>query len=475
MGADVFHHLSIDIETYSDIDIGKAGLYKYAQSPAFEILLFAYSLDGGPVQVVDFTAGEWIPETILQHLTDQGTIKHAYNAAFEWYCLSRILYPDNDFMTEKWLSQWRCTMLHGLYLGYPGGLDAIGKALELPQDKQKLATGKALIRYFCKPCTPTKSNGNRTRNLPHHDPEKWALFKEYNAQDVVTEVEIGARLYAYPVPDEVQRQWETDQRINLRGVGVDMDLVTAARELDASTREEYVREAAGITGLSNPNSVTQLLLWLNKDVDPEGNRRWSEAMSAYEEYVQAHKDLWAAGIPVPEPDSFGAWTAENGCDTHRKITNLTKATVAAMLKDDTIQGPARRVLEIRQELGKTSNKKYDAIDTAVCSDRRVRGLLQFYGANRTGRWCLAEGSMVRVKTSEGAVTEKPIETVSTEDLVWDGCDWVHHDGVVFSGEKEVITWDGVTATPEHKVWVGPDKKVTLQYAMENKLNLWAGY
>lgn len=422
----MLHHLSCDLETYSDIDIGKAGLYKYAQSPAFEILLFAYSLDGGPVQVVDFTAGEWIPESVLLHLTDPGTIKHAYNAAFEWYCLSRILYNHHDFMAEKWLSQWRCTMLHGLYLGYPGGLDAIGKAMELPQDKQKLATGKALIRYFCKPCAQTKANGNRTRNLPHHDPEKWALFKEYNAQDVVTEVEIGARLFAYPVPDEVQRQWETDQRINLRGVGVDMDLVTAARELDASTREEYVREAAGITGLSNPNSVSQLAGWLS---------------------------------------------GETGTD----VSDLTKATVAAMLKDDTIQGPARRVLEIRQELGKTSNKKYDAIDTAVCADNRVRGLLQFYGANRTGRWCLAEGSMVRVKTPDGRITEKPIETVSTDDLVWDGCDWVHHDGVVFSGEKEVITWDGVTATPEHKVWVSPDKKVTLQYAMENKLNLWAGY
>lgn len=342
MGADVLHHLSIDIETYSDIDIGKAGLYKYAQSPAFEILLFAYSLDGGPVQVVDFTEdGPKLPPSIWYHLTDPGTIKHAYNAAFEWYCLRGLV---SDLLAKKgithefWLSQWRCTMLHGLYLGYPGGLDAVGKALELPQDKQKLATGKALIRYFCKPCTPTKANGNRTRNLPHHDPAKWELFKEYNAQDVVTEVEIGARLYAYPVPDEVQQQWEQDQKINLRGVGVDMDLVTAARELDASTRAAYIQEAEALTGLSNPNSVSQLAGWLSGE-------------------------------------------------TGTNVSDLTKATVAGMLKsDDLDDGPARRVLEIRQELGKTSNKKYDAIDTAVCADNRVRGLLQFYGANRTGRW-----------------------------------------------------------------------------------------
>lgn len=426
MGADALHHLSIDIETYSDIDIGKAGLYKYAQSPAFEILLFAYSLDGGPVQVVDLAQGEEIPLSVMSALFDPGYIKHAYNAAFEWYCLSQILYNKHEFMAEKWLSQWRCTMLHGMYLGYPAGLDALGKALELPQDKQKLATGKALIRYFCQPCSPTKSNGGRTRNLPHHDPAKWELFKEYNAQDVVTEVEIGARLSSFPVPYEVQRQWALDQQINLRGVAVDMDLVTAARELDADTRAAYIREAAALTGLSNPNSVSQLSGWLSGE-------------------------------------------------TGTNVSGLTKATVAGMLKDTALPDKARRVLEIRQELGKTSNKKYDAIDTAVCDDNRVRGLLQFYGANRTGRWCLAEGSMIRVKTPAGEVAEKPIETVSTDDMVWDGCDWVRHDGVVFSGVKEVITWDGVTATPRHKVWVSPDKKVTLQYATENKLHLWEGF
>lgn len=338
MGAAVLHHMSVDIETYSDVDISKAGLYKYAQSPAFEVLLFAYSIDEGPVQVVDLAQGETIPRVVYNLLFDPACIKRAYNAAFEWYCLSQLFMLDVFGWPhpENWLSQWRCTMLHGMYLGYPAGLDACGRALELPQDKQKLATGKALIRYFCAPCTPTKSNGGRTRNLPQHDPEKWRLFKEYNGQDVVTEMEIERRLSAYPVPDEVQHQWETDQRINLRGVGVDMDLVTAARGMDAEVREEYIAEAAAITGLTNPNSVAQLARWLTDE-------------------------------------------------TGRAITDLRKGTVKDLLKD--VEGDrARRMLEIRQELGKTSNKKYDTLDIATCSDGRVRGLLQFYGANRTGRW-----------------------------------------------------------------------------------------
>lgn len=385
MGGQVTHHLSIDIETFSDVDIQKAGLYKYAQSPAFEILLFAYSLDAGPVQVVDFTAGEKLPAEVVRWMLDPHCTKHAYNAAFEWYCLSRY-FRLNEFGAAvspiEWLSQWRCTMLQGMYLGYPGGLDAIGKALELPQDKQKLATGKALIRYFCKPCTPTKANGNRSRNLPQHDPGKWKLFKEYNAQDVVTEVEIGARLYSYPVPDEVQRQWELDQVINLRGVGVDMDMVTAARELDASTRAEFVREAAEITGVANPNSPGQLIGWLNQRLAPDDYEAKKRIRKEY--------DAKYAGYDGPgysPTETFEQFTENRGYTVPKlPVQDLTKATVAGMLKNGDFDERARRVLEIRQELGKTSNKKYDAIDTAVCSDNRVRGLLQFYGANRTGRW-----------------------------------------------------------------------------------------
>ena len=342
MGADVLHHLSVDIETYSDVDIGKAGLFKYAESPAFSVLLFAYSLDGGPVHVVDFTAGEYLPDDILVHLFNERTIKHAYNASFEWYCLSKYLSgimqdPQIAITSDAWISQWRCTMLHGMYLGYPAGLSACGNALGLTEDKKKLAIGKALIRYFCVPCAATKTNGGRTRNMPHHDPAKWVLFKEYNAQDVVTEMEIERQLSMFPVPKDVQGQWETDLRINARGVAVDLDFVIAAQLLDNAVRQDYIQEAQRLTGLENPNSVTQLSEWLQKH-------------------------------------------------TGEDMPDLSRDTIAQMLKCDLPTGTVRRALEIRQELSKTSNKKYDALITAACSDGRVRGLLQFYGANRTGRW-----------------------------------------------------------------------------------------
>lgn len=338
MGADELHHLFIDLETYSDVDIKKAGLYKYAQSPAFQIILFAYSLDGAPVQVVDWTNGAELPPEIWYHLKDPMTVKHAYNAAFEWYCLSKIMFPGLPFwMAREWLSQWRCTMLHGMYLGYPGGLDACGKALGLPQDKQKMGIGKSLIRYFCVPCKPTKANGGRTRNLPHHDPAKWELFKAYNGQDVVTEMEIESRLSNFPVPDDVQKQWGLDLTINARGVAVDRALVASAQAMDAQVRQEYIREAQGLTGLENPNSVAQLTSWLTEQ-------------------------------------------------TGEVLSDLRKGTVSQLLKGDLPEGSSRRLLEIRQELGKTSNKKYDSLAVATCDDGRVRGLLQFYGANRTGRW-----------------------------------------------------------------------------------------
>lgn len=416
---DGLHHLSVDIETYSDVDLKKAGLYKYAENPAFSVLLFAYCLDEGPVHVVDLACGESIPEDVVDALYSPQVIKHAYNAAFEIACMSRHL------GAKLPLSQWRCTMLHGLYVGYPGSLDATGKALGLEEDKRKMAAGKALIRYFCTPCKPTKANGGRTRNLPHHDPGRWDLFKEYNAQDVVTEMEIERRLSSFPVPADVQTQWELDLEINRRGVAVDMDLVHGALELDATGRAELIAEARELTGLDNPNSIAQLSGWLQEQTGAE-------------------------------------------------IPKLTKEAVSDLLGEDSLPDNARRVLEIRQELGKTSNKKYNSLEAAVCSDGRVRGLLQFYGANRTGRWCLAEGSAVRVKTKEGLVTDKPIERVSDDDLVWDGCRWVRHGGVVYSGEKETISWDGVTATPEHIVWLSESRKATLEYAKANKLNLWRG-
>lgn len=344
------HHLSIDLETYSSVPIRDAGSQAYVRSPDFEILLFAYSLDGGPVQIVDLAQGEQLPEWLVGAIFDRDCIKHAYNAPFEWACLSRYF--------GRWLepSQWHCTMMHGLYCGYTAGLDATGKALGLPQDKQKLSTGKALIRYFCVPCKPSKANGGRTRNYPHHDLDRWRLFKEYCVQDVVTEMEIERRLSSFPVPDFVQKQWETDLVINNRGVAVDMQLVYGALELGSIMHDTLKDEAISLTGLYNPNSVKQLTAWLEEQ-------------------------------------------------TGNEVADLKKATVADMLHEDSNSDVVKRVLEIRQELGKTSNKKYDAIEKAVCADGRVRGLLQFYGANRTGRWA---GRLVQVQNLPQTHTE-PLE------------------------------------------------------------------
>ena len=342
-------HLSIDLETYSDVNLKKAGLYRYVQSPAFEILLFAYSFDGAPTQVIDMAQGEKIPLEVIHALTDPQCLKHAYNAAFEWYCLSKYM------GAQLPPSQWRDTMLHGLYAGYTAGLDATGRALGIPEDKQKLTTGKALIRYFCVPCKPTKANGGRTRNYPHHDLEKWALFKTYNGQDVVAEMEIERRLSVFPVPDFVQKQWETDLLINARGVAVDMDFCAGALELGEIIRAQLTDEAVLLSGLQNPNSVKQLARWLS---------------------------------------------AETGDD----ITTLRKETIKELLGRDNADH-VQRMLEIRQELGKTSTKKYNAIEAAVCADGRCRGLLQFYGANRTGRWA---GRLVQVQNLPRTYTE-PLE------------------------------------------------------------------
>ena len=333
------HHLSIDLETYSTVNIGAAGSYRYILDPSFEILLFAYSLDGMPVEVIDVASGQVIPLWLKNALKNPLYIKHAYNAAFEWFALSKYL---------GWLppDQWRDTMLHALYCGYPASLDAAGRAMGLPEDKKKLTTGKALIRYFCVPCKPSNANGNRTRNLPRHDPAKWALFKEYNGQDVVTEMEIDRRLSAFPVPAFVQKQWETDLMMNARGVAADMEMVSGALVIGATVKSQLMAEARQLSGLDNPNSIKQLARWLT-----------------------------------------------DATDSDAEITSVTKETVATMLKQPQ-PANVQRMLEIRQELGKTSTKKYDALETCIADDGRVRGLLQFYGANRTGRWA---GRLVQVQ------------------------------------------------------------------------------
>ena len=341
------NRLHIDIETFSSVDIGKSGLHKYVRSDDFQILLFAYSLNGGPVEVVDFAEGETLPDEILDMLQSPATLKYAYNAVFEWACINEYFRKELPFWGYSMIDQWRCTMLHGCYCGYPAGLDAIGKALGLAEDKKKMAAGKALIKLFCTRQAGKKKQGSlwdMSRVLPEHEPEKWRIFKEYNRQDVVTEMEIEKRLSAWPVPDQVQGEWELDAITNARGVRIDTELVNGALACWSNVSNALLREAKQLTGLANPNSPAQLMGWLQTKIG-------------------------------------------------REIPDLTKATVAEMLKDETIPGDARRVLEIRQELAKTSVKKYDAMHEAVCEDGRARGLLQFYGA-RTGRWA---GRLIQVQ------------------------------------------------------------------------------
>ena len=336
--------LSIDIETFSSVDIKKSGLYKYVQSPDFQILLFAYRADKEPVKIVDLTAGEKIPLEIQAAMGNPGVIKHAYNAAFEWYCLSKYFCYKKEAM-DFWLSQWRCTMLHGLYLGYPSGLGALGEALGLSQDKRKMGVGKSLINYFCKPCKPSRANGGRTRNLPCHEPEKWKLFKDYCVQDVYSESSILENISAFPVPDDVQRQWELDMRVNARGVRLDRELIDGALYCNETVTDSLTEEAVRLTGLENPKSVKQLKKWLEEELSQE-------------------------------------------------VSSLDKGSVQGLLDKKIPNDKANRVLEIRQELGKSSVSKYEAMNRCICPDSRARGLLQFYGANRTGRWA---GRFVQVQ------------------------------------------------------------------------------
>lgn len=320
--------LSIDIESYSDVDLSKCGVYKYAASPAFEILLFGYAVDGGDVRVVDLACGEQIPDEIIYALSDASVTKWAFNAMFERVCLSNFL--------GEWLEPegWHCTMVWSATLGLPLSLENTGAVLGL--EKQKLAEGKDLIRYFCVPCKPTKANGGRTRNRPEHDPEKWKRFKAYNLRDVETEMQIQKRLSHFPVPDAIWEEYHLDQEINDRGIGVDMELVRQAIAIDARSRERLTAAMRELTELENPNSVQQMKQWL----------------------------------------------ADQGMETD----TLGKKAVAELVK--TAPEPLREVLSLRQQLAKSSVKKYAAMENAVCADGRAHGMFQFYGANRTGRFCL---------------------------------------------------------------------------------------
>lgn len=322
--------ISIDIETFSSVDLAKSGVYRYAESPDFEVLLFGYSVDGGAVSVVDLASGEKIPPHILAALEDETVIKCAFNANFERICLSRLL----GYETGRYLSSvsWHCTMVWSAYMGLPLSLQGCGAVLRL--DRQKLTEGKELIRYFCVPCQPTKANDGRTRNLPGDAPEKWARFKIYNARDVETESEIQQKLSRFPVPEEIWDEYCIDQKINDTGVALDMTLVREAIAMDGVSGHELSDAIKSLTTLENPNSVSQMKAWL----------------------------------------------ASNGLHTD----TLEKKTVAELLK--TAPERLREVLLLRQQLAKSSVKKYQAMENAVCSDGRARGMFQFYGANRTGRW-----------------------------------------------------------------------------------------
>ena len=338
--------LSIDIETYSDIPLQKSGVYRYCESPNFEILLFGYSADSGPVQVVDLACGEKIPADVLDALTDDAVTKWAFNASFERVCLSRYLrdlgISLDPFHDKHPLSQevarflnpesWRCSMVWAATMGLPLSLEGVGSVLGL--EKQKLTEGKELIKFFCQPCAPTKTNGQRTRNRPFHAPDKWDAFKRYNLRDVETEMGIQQRLAKFPVPDQVWEEYHIDQEINDRGVRLDMELVRSAIDMDTRSRHELTTAMKRMTALENPNSVQQMKQWLS----------------------------------------------DNGMETE----SLDKKAVAELLKD----APAelREVLSLRQQLAKSSVRKYQAMENTVCSDSRARGMFQFFGAARTGRF-----------------------------------------------------------------------------------------
>lgn len=322
--------ISIDIETYGGYDLSRCGVYKYAESPDFEILLFGYSADGGEVRVVDFTAGETLPPEVIGALTDENVQKWAFNAQFERICLSRWLgLPAGEYLNPR---SWRCSMVWSAYMGLPLSLEGAGAVLGL--EKQKLTEGKELIRYFCKPCAATATNGQRTRNLPEHARDKWEAFKAYNRRDVEAEMSIQARLSKFPVPDSVWDEYVLDQKINDRGVRLDRTLVKNAIDIDARSKAELARLMRDITELDNPNSVAQMKQWL----------------------------------------------AGHGLETD----TLGKKAVAELIK--TAPQKLRNALSLRQQLAKSSVKKYRAMENAVCADGRARGMFQFYGANRTGRW-----------------------------------------------------------------------------------------
>ncbi|QHQ61466.1 hypothetical protein Ana3638_12330 [Anaerocolumna sedimenticola] len=397
--------LSIDIETYSSVDLAKSGVYRYTESPDFAVLLFGYSVDGGEVRVVDLTCGEAIPPEVVAALADEDVTKWAFNAQFERICLSKWLgLPMGQYLDPK---SWRCTMVWSAYMGLPLSLEGTGAVLGL--EKQKLTEGKDLIRYFSVPCKPAVSNGGRTRNLPAHAPDKWAAFKAYNLRDVETEMAIQQKLAKFPVPDRVWEEYRLDQEINDRGVFLDMDFVHKAIEADTLSRSKLAGMMRELTELENPNSIVQMKQWLSN----------------------------------------------NGLETD----TLGKKAVAELLK--AASEPLCKVLELRQSLAKSSVKKYTAMENVVCADGRARGMFQFYGANRTGRWAgrliqlqnlpqnhipdlkqarslVRSGNLTALEMLYDSVPEVLSELIRTAFVPKDNCKFIVAD---FSAiEARVIAW-----------------------------------
>ena len=330
--------LSIDIETYSELDLTEVGVYRYTQHPSFEVMLLAWAWDDEPVQLVDFKSGDLLPQDVWETILSNRITKAAFNANFERTCLAQHM------RTPMTPELWRCTMVHSQELGLPSGLGRVAEALGMPDDQQKMKEGKALINFFCKPCSPTKTNKMRTRNLPHHDPDRWEIFKQYCKQDVVTERAIRKRLEAFPIPQSEQELWELDQKINDTGVRLDRVLINQAISLDTLYTDRLMAEAQDISNLQNPNSLQQIKGWVEQQTGIE-------------------------------------------------VTSLTKADVPGII-NATDNPKVERFMEIRQELAKTSTSKYNAMDRCIGDDDRARGLIQFYGANRTGRWA---GRLVQVQ------------------------------------------------------------------------------
>ena len=389
--------LSLDLETFSDVDLSKCGVYKYASSPAFEILLFGYSVDGGDVQVVDLACGEEIPADIVAALSDDSVIKWSYNNNFERVSLSNYL--------GTWFEpgSWRCTMVWAAYLGLPRSLEDVGAVLGL--EKQKLMEGKDLIRYFCVPCKPTKANGGRVRNLPEHDMEKWQRFKAYNLRDVEAEMQIQQRLVKFPVPDFVWEEYRQDQEINDRGIGVDMDMVRQAITMDGRSKTELSAAMQELTEIDNPNSVQQMKQWL----------------------------------------------AQNGLETD----SLDKKAVAVLLKE--VPEPLKTVLTLRQQLAKSSVKKYQAMENAVCADSRAHGMFAFYGANRTGRFCLTGDHEVLTDTGWQRLDEWTGGKIACWNPSGETVSFQKSNALVFPYEGIMYEYcdkriDQIS-TPEHKMYV----------------------